>query len=289
MTIKTLISVDELSSLLGGRDLVVLDCRFYLTDLEKGARVYQESHIPGAIFVDLHTQLAGTETEFTGRHPLPLEVEFSEQLASWGIDPNSQIVVYDDMGGAFAARAWWMLAQQGLSVRVLDGGFPEWRRSEKQVTVDVPDVALSKDKIEVSYPWLIHEDQIVSNFESNQYILIDARMQDRFNGENENMDPVAGHIPGALNRPFFDNLNEQQVFKSEEQLKGEFEVLLNAEHNVDIEDSSSVSSLVHYCGSGVTACHNVLAMNQVGIEAKYVYVGSWSQWAKRMVKMMESH
>ncbi|TDO96308.1 sulfurtransferase [Marinomonas balearica] len=285
MTIKTLISVDELASMQGQRHLVVLDCRFYLTDLEKGARVYNESHIPDAIFVDLHSQLAGEESELTGRHPLPSAARFSEQISNWGIDLNSEVVVYDDMGGAFAARAWWMLAQQGISVRVLNGGFPEWLRSGNKVTQNLPENIVTRVPIEVSFPWLIHEEQIVTSFESNQYILLDARMKDRFNGENENMDPVAGHIPGALNRPFFDNLDEKQTFKAANLINTEFSALLGGGGS-DLKMKTTNLPVVHYCGSGVTACHNILAMNYAGFEAKYVYVGSWSQWAKRMVRML---
>jgi len=133
--LKTLINTNELALLLGQLNVVVLDCRFYLTDHAKGLSEYNKGHIPGAIFVDVHHQLAAPETELTGRHPLPDEIVFSEQLRAWGIDSSTQVVVYDDMGGAIAARAWWMLSQQNIDVRVLNGGFPAWLREGRDVSL----------------------------------------------------------------------------------------------------------------------------------------------------------
>jgi thiosulfate/3-mercaptopyruvate sulfurtransferase len=272
--LKTLINTNELALLLGQPNVVVLDCRFYLTDHAKGKSEYDNGHIPGAIFVDVHHELAAPETELTGRHPLPDEVVFSEKLQAWGIDLNTQVVVYDDMGGAIAARAWWMLSQQNIDVRVLNGGFPAWLREGRDVSLTPVIAKASSNKVEVSFPWAISEQAIVENFETNQFQLVDARASDRFNGENETMDPIAGHIPGAINRPFSDNLDADACFKPAEQLHVEWQDWL----------SGSSDTYVYYCGSGVTACHNVLALNYAGIEAKQVYVGSWSQWSKRMLR-----
>ncbi|NLQ16495.1 sulfurtransferase [Marinomonas sp. M1K-6] len=272
MLLKTLINTDELAALLGQPNVVVLDCRFYLTDHAKGLSEYNQGHIPGAVFVDVHHELAAPETEFSGRHPLPDERVFSKQLQAWGIDQNSRVVVYDDMGGAVAARAWWMLSQQNIEARVLNGGFPAWRKQGKDISQMPVTATATVNQIEVSFPWAISEQAIVENFETNQFQLVDARAADRFNGENETMDPVAGHIPGAINRPFADNLDPEGYFKPAEQLHVEWQDWL----------SNSGDGYVYYCGSGVTACHNVLALNHAGIEAKQVYVGSWSQWSKRM-------
>ncbi|KZN12964.1 sulfurtransferase [Marinomonas sp. TW1] len=274
----TLITTEELESLLDSPNLVVLDCRFYLTDLTKGNLLYQEGHIPNAIFVDVHHQLAGSENEMSGRHPLPSPQSFSEQLQLWGIDKQSDVVVYDDMGGAIAARAWWMMVQQGLKVRVLDGGYPAWLRENKEVSYQQFTGTKSNDVMAVAFPWAIDEQRIVENFETNQFQLVDARAVDRFQGENETMDPVAGHIPGAINRPFMDNLDELGYFKPAEQLHVEWQDWISEEED----------PYVYYCGSGVTACHNVLALNYSGIEAKLVYVGSWSQWAKRMLRLAKA-
>ena len=276
MLLKTLINTNELAILLGLPDVVVLDCRFYLTDHAKGRSEYNKGHIPGAIFVDVHHELASPETTLTGRHPLPEEMVFAKQLQDWGIDMNSQVIVYDDMGGAIAARAWWMLSQQNVDVRVLNGGFPAWCKQGKEVSVTPSIATPTSNQIKVSFPWAISEQAIVENFETNQFQLVDARAADRFNGENETIDPVAGHIPGAINRPFSDNLDPEGYFKPAEQLHVEWQDWL----------SDNGDAYVYYCGSGVTACHNVLALNHAGIEARQVYVGSWSQWSKRMLRAL---
>jgi|TARA_R110000744_G_scaffold71368_13_gene143793 thiosulfate/3-mercaptopyruvate sulfurtransferase len=272
--LKTLINTNELATLLGQSNVVVLDCRFYLTDHSKGQSEYAKGHIPSAIFVDVHHELAGPENELTGRHPLPDETDFSKQLQVWGIDSASQVIVYDDMGGAIAARAWWMLSQQNIDVQVLNGGFPAWLKEGRGVSLLSETAKVASHPIKISFPWSIAEQSIVENFETNQYQLVDARASDRFNGENETLDPVAGHIPGAINRPFTDNLDADGYFKPAEQLHVEWKDWL----------SSSSDAYVYYCGSGVTACHNVLALNYAGIEANQVYVGSWSQWSKRMLR-----
>lgn len=273
MVLQTLISANDLNAKLGQDKLVILDCRFYLADHGKGLREYNAGHIPNAIFVDLHHELAGEETELTGRHPLPEEAVFAAHLRRWGIESDSSVVVYDDMSGAFAARAWWMLSQQGIETHVLDGGITAWKNAGFATCGEQPEVKPAESRIEVSFPWAISENQVVENFETGAFQLVDARSADRFNGENETMDPVAGHIPGAINRPFVNNLQADGLFKSPQDLKTEWQ---------DVQ--SSGDSFVYYCGSGVTACHNVLALNHAGIEAKNIYVGSWSQWAKRMMR-----
>lgn len=272
----TLITAEQAQSKTIQEDWVILDCRFYLSDHHKGQQEYDKGHIPNAIFVDVHHSLAGPETPLSGRHPLPSAEDFSRSLQAWGIASQSKVLVYDDMGGAVAARAWWMLAQQGIEVYVLNGGFPAWCQAgyaiAKTPTVATP----SKEKVLVSFPWAVSEQSVIENIESDQFQLVDARSEDRFYGENETIDPVAGHIPGAINRPFMANLDPEGHFKPSEQLHVEWQDwLLNSE------------DYVYYCGSGITACHNVLALNYAGITAKRVYVGSWSQWAKRMLRMSQ--
>lgn len=276
MALPTMITVETLQETLNQSDVVVLDCRFYLTDHGKGYQEYLLGHIPGAIFVDLHTELAGKESDTSGRHPLPSEQVLANSIQNWGIDTHTQVIVYDDMGGAIAARAWWMLVQQGIEVYVLDGGFPAWTASALSIETQEHKAVIAKEKIEVSYPWFISEENVAENLVSEQFQLVDSRDNARFQGLNETMDPVAGHIPGALNRPFTDNLTDAGTMKSPLLLAKEWGALLG---EIEIP-------IVYYCGSGVTACHNILAMNHAGLEAKHVYIGSWSQWAKRIQRSM---
>ncbi|MCZ2723255.1 sulfurtransferase [Marinomonas sp. 15G1-11] len=275
---KALISSDELVSQLSNESIVVLDSRFYLLDHEKGRQLYIESHIPNARFVDLHTQLAATETEETGRHPLPSLEVFLTTMQSLGITKDSTVVVYDDMGGAIASRCWWMLTQLGICSYVLDGGFPEWNRLGLPTEFGIGSEILATEKMmlnQTDFALSVDENEVINNFELNQFCLLDARAAERFNGEEESMDPVAGHIPGAKNRPFSNNLEKSGLFKSASILREEFEAL-------NQEDKP----FVHYCGSGVTACHNVLASTIAGIDSKRVFVGSWSLWSKRMMRLV---
>ena len=274
MPLKTLINTEELSSLLGVTDVVVLDCRFYLTDLSKGKIEYDNGHIPGAIFVDVHNELAGPETDLTGRHPLISETEFADNLQKWGVGDSTKVIVYDDMGGSIAARAWWMLAQQNINVRVLNGGFPAWNEAGLKVSQEAELPTSSSYRFNVSFPWEVKEKDVIKSLKTSKYKLVDARASDRFHGKNETIDPIAGHIPGAINRPFSDNLDSSGYFKPAEQLHVEWSDWL-----LDSSDD-----YVYYCGSGITGCHNVLALNYAGIDAKQVYVGSWSQWAKRTLR-----
>ncbi|TYL48511.1 sulfurtransferase [Marinomonas sp. IMCC 4694] len=277
MQLKTLIETSELVDLLDQPNVVVLDCRFYLTDHSKGQAEYNTGHIPNAIFVDVHHQLASAETHLTGRHPLPDEAVFSAQLQAWGIGQETNVVVYDDMGGAIAARAWWMLSQQGIDVRVLNGGITAWKEEGRPLSTEPATSQSTTGQIAVTFPWAISEQAVVENIETDQFQLVDARAADRFQGENETMDPVAGHIPGAINRPFSQNLDVTGRFKPSALLQTEWQACL----------AGGSAEQVYYCGSGVTACHNVLALNYAGIAAKKVYVGSWSQWSKRMLRAMK--
>ncbi|MFT2110212.1 sulfurtransferase [Marinomonas sp. 2405UD68-3] len=273
-----LISSDELISQLRDTNVVVLDSRFYLSDHNKGRQLFLESHIPNARFVDLHTQLSSEETEETGRHPLPSIEDFIETVQLLGITQDSLVVVYDDMGGAIASRCWWMLNQLGVRACVLDGGITRWLQKGLPIESGEATSFSAVDKIKcdlTAFSLSVDEQDVIQNYELNQFCLLDARAEERFSGEVETIDPVAGHIPGAKNRPFSENLDSNGCFKSPKLLKEEFEALMENE-----------LPFVHYCGSGVTACHNVLALNIAGIEQNKVFVGSWSLWSKRMMRLV---
>ena len=270
----TIISAKALKTEMTDKALVILDSRFYLTDINKGKEAYQEGHIPSAIFVDLHHDLASEETELSGRHPLPNPNDFSDYLQSIGLDSDSNVVIYDDMSGAIAARAWWMLSQNNIKARVLDGGIAAWLALGEELEVQVNAPSASENKISTSFPWAVEEYDVLENIEANSFQLLDARANDRFEGQNETIDPIAGHIPGALNRPFASNLDSQGAFLASDSLAQSFK-----EIETDLE-------IVHYCGSGVTACHNVLANLSAGGDNKRVFIGSWSQWSKRMLRLM---
>jgi len=274
---QTLISAqslrDELDEL-DSQDLILLDCRFYLTDLDKAAKEYQKAHIPGAIFVDVHHHLASPETPLSGRHPLPLASDFSHYLKSIGITSNSNVVVYDDMSGAIAARAWWMLSQNNIKTRVLDGGLKAWLALEGEMVTDIVSPTRAQEALSISFPWAVSEAAVLENMETEGFQLIDARANDRFEGQNETIDAIAGHVPGALNRPFSKNLNSDGLFVAPSELA------------ISFDEYGSDNESVHYCGSGITACHNVLANVLSGGDNKRVFVGSWSQWSKRMQRLM---
>lgn len=269
---QTLISSQRLLNELDHPDLVLLDCRFYLTDLDKAAKEYQKGHIPGAIFVDVHHYLASPETPLSGRHPLPLASDFSDYLESIGISSHSKVVVYDDMSGAIAARAWWMLSQNGINTRVLDGGINAWLAVEGGLDTDLVSPKGTKEKLTIAFPWAVDEAAVLENIETECFQLMDARANDRFEGQNETIDAIAGHIPGAINRPFAKNLNTEGLFLTTSELALSF--------------TEPDNEWVHYCGSGITACHNVLANVHGGGDNKRIFVGSWSQWSKRMQRLM---
>lgn len=271
---QTLISATELKRELNDPNLVILDCRFYLTDLGKGAKEYAKGHLPDAIFVDVHHNLASEETELSGRHPLPSTSDFSAYLQSIGIGSDSNVVVYDDMSGAIAARAWWMLSQNGVNTRVLDGGLNTWLRLGEPLSTSNTEPKVSEIKLSISFPWAISETAVLENIETEAFQLLDARANDRYQGQNETIDALAGHIPGAFNRPFSNNLDENGLFLN-------LKVLADSFDEFDKENS-----LIHYCGSGITACHNVLANAHAGKDDRRVFIGSWSQWSKRMLRLM---
>ena len=261
---STLISVRDLAA---HHSFVVVDCRHNLLDFDAGLRAYREAHLPGAHFLHMEDDLSGPKTGHNGRHPLPDPHMLAAKLGALGIDANKQIVAYDQNNGMFAARLWWLARWLGHDrVAVLDGGFDAWRAAGMETSTVPPSPVPAHFVLRPSLEATVLASDIV---EPHDLRLIDARAADRFQGRNETIDPVAGHIPGALNRPFAHNIEADGRFKSAQVLRTEFQALLRE------QDASHV---VHYCGSGVTAAHNRLAMEVAGLSGSRLYPGSWSEW-----------
>lgn len=271
MRSQTLVSTEELATHLDDPHWVVLDCRFDLADPAAGQRSYEAGHVPGAHFADLDQDLARRPGPGEGRHPLPDAHAFRHRVAQWGVGPDSQVVVYDDSGGGFAARAWWMLRWIGHSnVALLDGGFGAWLASNGAMSTDTPDLALGEPGAEprAGDDWVTPTVQVDAALAAGAR-LIDARAPERFHGHSEPIDPVAGHIPGALNYPFTDSLGPDGLFRSAEEITARLEQVLGPR---------SGTPVIAMCGSGVTACHLLLSMEIAGLEGARLYAGSWSEW-----------
>jgi thiosulfate/3-mercaptopyruvate sulfurtransferase len=268
-----LISTDELAAAhKSGNPLLVLDCSFELTDPQAGQRAYEGGHIPGARYVHLDKVLSAEKTGRNGRHPLPSRETFAETMAKVGLDADTQVVAYDNAGGMYAARLWWMLLWAGhQTVAVLDGGIAAWEAAGHALSTDTP-AALPKGSFSLkpSLVFTVTYEEVKANIAQQDRMLLDARAPDRFRGENETMDPIGGHIPGARNRLFKDNLGPDGRFKSPAQLRQEFDAII---------EGRSAAQLINQCGSGVTACHNLLAMEVAGLRGAALYPGSWSEWS----------
>ncbi len=268
---STLVGVDELANALGNEELRIVDARFALMDPPAGRKAYEESHLPGAVHADLNRDLSDLAHAGEGRHPLPDAAAFARKLGEWGIAPHHQVVAYDAGDGSMvAARLWWMLKLLGHErVAVLDGGLAAWRAKGLPETASVSEPVAGS-----SYPASFDASRIVTATEVQSRLgeapgwLLDARAGERFRGEAEPIDPVAGHVPDAVNRPVADNL-EAGRFKSRQQLHAGIAPLLSG------HDPGEV---VLMCGSGVTACHLLLAMEHAGLHGARVYAGSWSGW-----------
>ena len=269
----TLISAADLAANIDRPDWVVVDCRHDLVNLAFGREAYAAGHLPGAVFADMETQLSGArrgaDGVFRGRHPLPEKDALIETLRAWGVNDTTQVVAYDAHGGMYAARLWWLLRWIGHeAAAVLDGGLPAWQALGQPLTTDVP--AKPRGTIEARAPFVptVTVAEVLENIESAKRTVVDARASDRFRGENETVDPVGGHIPGAKNRFFKDNLQGDGRFKAPEQLREEFGAVIG-----DPKDA------IMQCGSGVTACHNLLALEVAGMPGAALYPGSWSEWS----------
>ena len=266
----TLVSISDLAAHLDDAGWIVCDCRHDLVDTEAGRRAYRESHIPSAQFVHLDEDLSAPKTGRNGRHPLPAPEQFARRLGELGVDNAKQVVAYDASGGCYAARLWWMLRWLGHdAVAVLDGGWDAWRKAPHPIADRIPVIKAAQFTMYRRANMACDAQYIVANLEKSGPLLLDARSADRFRGENETLDPVAGHIPGALNRFFRLNLDGDGNFKPSTTLKQEFNELLG---------NNAPGNVAHYCGSGVTACHNLLAMEVAGLSGSRLYPGSWSEW-----------
>lgn len=272
MPLAQLISTTALHARLQEPGLVVLDCRFALDDPGYGAHSYAEGHLPGARFADLERDLSAPVVKgVTGRHPLPDATTLVDRLRAWGIDNDSAVVLYDDGPGAFAARAWWLLAWLGKrdGVWLLDGGLKAWKEAGLPLTTDMPETRTGSFSGQPDDALLLNASALQQRLGSAELTLLDARALPRFRGEVEPLDPVAGHIPGAQCAVFTDNLGSDGRFLPTAQLRARFDAL---------RGSRPVESLVAYCGSGVTACHNLFAMSLAGYPLAPLYAGSWSEW-----------
>jgi thiosulfate/3-mercaptopyruvate sulfurtransferase len=249
----------------------VVDCRFDLSQPKKGRTEYLAGHIPGALHADLDQDLAGPVTKDSGRHPLPDTNVFKATLQGWGIGPGTQVVVYDYASGALAARLWWMLRWFGHSqVAVLNGGLKAWLAGDGTLATEVPEFAESSLPEAPDRGRVITTDEVCSMLgKGDEMCLVDARDRARFNGQTEPIDPVAGHVPGAINFPFAENLNADGTWKSSPELRQAWAGLLGS-------DTPAPFSVM--CGSGVTACHLVLSAAIAGLPEPRVYIGSWSEW-----------
>jgi thiosulfate/3-mercaptopyruvate sulfurtransferase len=273
MTFKTLIGVDSLQDLLGKPQLAVVDCRFDLMKPEAGRQAYMTAHIPGARYADLNRDLAAPIGPHTGRHPLPPPEAFALRLGAMGIGNNTQVVAYDESNGSIAARLWWMLRWLGHgAVAVLDGGFKAWtgRGGPLEAGESAP------PRVERFTP-VVDATAVVATAELEhtprdpKTLLVDARAPERYAGTVEPIDPVAGHIPGAVNHPFSANLRPDGRFLSAAELERRWQERF---------PGREFENLVAMCGSGVTACHNLLSLEVAGLTGGKLYAGSWSEWIR---------
>ena len=266
--LQNLITAAELSNRLGDSQTIIFDVRFSLSDIQYGSRQYALGHIPGAHYLHLDHDLSRPIAAGTGRHPLPLVAAFVECMQRHGVSAGTQVVAYDDASGMFAARLWWLLKWLGHDrVAVLDGGLPAWTRSGGAVETTTPAEPLRGSfQAHVRSDMLLEVEALQSALAQGQVLLCDARAPERYRGEVEPIDKVAGHVPGAVNLPFSRNLDAQGCFKSAAEL---------SQLHAQVDDARPI---VHMCGSGVTACHNVLAATVGGHPLPRLYAGSWSEW-----------
>ena len=271
MRYRTLISTEQLATSLSDPDVRIVDCRFRLDDPAWGERQYLEGHIPGAVYAHLDADLSGATTGTNGRHPLPAPGVLADTLGRLGIDDGKRVVAYDQDTGMYASRLWWLLRWLGHDdVAVLDGGFARWiaegrpTRSGREANPGARFTGTPRSDMAVSL------EQVEAIRRDSAWKLVDARAAERFRGEIEPIDKAAGHIPGAVNRPYMANVDAAGTFKTADDLRAEFGA---------VAGPVSPDHIVCYCGSGVTACHNLLALEHVGLRGAKLYPGSWSEWS----------
>jgi len=277
---QTLISATNLLQNAQNPNWVIVDCRHDLVDAAAGRTAYDAGHIPEARFANLDRDLSGakqaTDGSFRGRHPLPEKDALLASLRRWGINDDTQVIAYDAQGGMYAARLWWLLRSIGhSSVAVLDGGVAAWQAAGGGLSAAEPAPAAGSISAKPPLTVSVNAHDILVNLTNPRRTIVDARAPDRFRGENETIDPVGGHIPGAKNRFFKDNLQADGRFKPGHQLHEEFGALI-----------SEPQAAVMQCGSGVTACHNLLALEIAGLHGAALYPGSWSEWCSDPARPM---
>jgi len=268
---NTIISAKALNNIINNENLIIFDCRYNILKKDLGYKNYLESHIKNAHYINLESDLSSEATEHSGRHPLPEISKFNSFLNFYGINKNSQIVLYDDDNSSMCSRFWWMLKLVGIeNCAVLDGGYKSWYPNHFPTDNLVPK-DLRKENIKYSYnsDYLIDTENLKNRLKKNDIYLIDARDKDRFLGKKEPIDNKAGHVPGAINMPFKNNLGKDGKFKNKSELRNIFQ-------EITLDDSKEI---INMCGSGITACHNYLAMEYCGLRKSKIYVGSWSAWS----------
>lgn len=268
---KPLISVTELAGLIDEPDLVIVDCRHQLADTKWGRAAYGVGHLPDAVFLHLDDDLSGRMTGNNGRHPLPDPQALARKLEQIGIHNGTRVIAYDDPAQSVpgAARLWWLLGWLGhASVQVLDGGYSAWVAAGLPIKTDVPPSLPAKFHVNLQADRVVSAEQVLGNLKTQEFLLVDARSPERFRGIGETLDPVGGHIPQATNRFFQHNL-DKGLFKPAALLRNDWASILN---------DWPVNRVVHLCGSGVTACHNLLALASAGMPGGRLYAGSWSEW-----------
>lgn len=270
MRYTTLVSTEQLAQHSDDQNWIIFDCRFTLTNREAGLVSYRHGHIPGAQYVHLSDDMSSPVTQHSGRNPLPDVKIFSEKLSNWGVDSTKQVVVYDDSFGSMAVKMWWLLRWLGhANVALLDGGLPKWIKEKRAITAATPKLAPAKFLAQQ------HQEMQASVAEVEQArlercrLIIDARTEQRFSGEREPLDKVAGHIPGSINWVFEENLDFDGTYLPADELRAAYLKLLNG---------VKPEQVIHACGSGITACHNMLAMEIAGLPSGKLFAGSWSEW-----------
>lgn len=272
---QPLVSVEELAGHLQDPNWIIVDCRFNLAQPDAGRQAYEGGHIPGAFYADLDRDLASpASVAGGGRHPLPSAEAFGRLMSGWGVVPTSRVVAYDDAGGAVAARLWWLLRWMGhCYAALLDGGLPAWRAAGLALSdKPVENNAANRRGDATAEPGrmpTIEARELQAGLANGRLLLLDARAPERYFGRQEFLDAVAGHVPGALNMPFEANLGSDGRFRPAAELRGHYQPAIGGR---------SPGEIVCMCGSGVTACHTLLALEIAGIEGAALYVGSWSDW-----------
>lgn len=270
MICNTVVDCATLAAHLDDKDWLIFDCRHQLSDPAFGERAYAAGHLPGAFFLHLDRDLSAPMSGDNGRHPLPDPQCLAQKLSEAGVSNRTQVVVYDDAGGMIAGRLWWLLRWLGHErVALLDGGIGRWLKEGRPLDTALPETVPAEFAVKLQDALLVSAKAVQASLADGELCLVDARSPDRFRGENETLDPVGGHIPGARNRFFRDNLDGEGCFRPATELRREFLTLLAG---------AEAQQAVMQCGSGVSACLNVLAMEIAGLPGARLYAGSWSEW-----------